>query len=299
VKPTSERASHEWPPIILLTIENLRMQVRKWRTEGGTIALIPTMGALHEGHLSLVKTGKRNCDRTIISIFVNPTQFGPGEDFNQYPRNQSADIAAARAVDADAVYIPSVQEMYGSGNTGFYSTSISVSGLSDPMEGAIRPNHFDGVALVVCKLLLQCQPDVAVFGEKDYQQLQIIKRLVTDLNIPVNIVSSPLVRQPDGVAMSSRNAYLTESQKSIAPGLRKTLLSIARKLQSDPDRVETILRQGIQDLSKCGFNAVDYLELRDSDTLVPLSTLRNNYGRLLAAARLGKVRLLDNIEISA
>ncbi len=176
------------------------------------------MGALHDGHLSLIETGKKHCDRTLVSIFVNPTQFGPGEDFQQYPRNEAADIDMLRQVGTDAVYVPSVMEMYSGENGGQdFLTSIHIRGISEHMEGAVRSTHFKGVALVVCKLLLQCQPDAAVFGEKDYQQLQIVKRLVRDLNIPVNIIASPLIRQPDGVAMSSRNAYLTGEQRTIAP----------------------------------------------------------------------------------
>lgn len=287
-------------PEILSTVETLRSQVKKWRSKGETVALIPTMGALHDGHLSLVKTGKKLCKRTIVSIFVNPAQFGPGEDFAQYPRNEAADIAALREVATDAVYIPTAPEMYG-GNTGNqpFQTRITVGGLSDHMEGGIRSTHFEGVALVVCKLLLQCLPDIAVFGEKDYQQLQIVRRLVSDLNIPVRIVASELVRQSDGVAMSSRNAYLTATQKSIAPALHSTLVSVAGRLRAEPDQVTPILNRGLSDLSDRGFDGVDYLELRNSETLEPLSSLRNRSGRLLAAALLGKVRLLDNIEVNA
>lgn len=256
------------------------------------------MGALHDGHLSLVRKAQQHCDRILVSIFVNPTQFGPGEDFDTYPRDEQADIKALRDIGVDAVYLPSVAEMYGAGfDSGGFQTSIHVQGLTEPMEGRVRSGHFDGVALVVCKLLMQSLPDVAVFGEKDFQQLQVIKRLVLDLDIPTRILAAPLIREPDGVAMSSRNAYLSAAERAIAPWLSRTLEAVSEKLQANPTDIEPALNWGIEELYSRGFTKVDYLELREPTTLMPLRSLERKAGRLLATARLGPVRLLDNLAV--
>lgn len=293
-----KKPSANIPIPMLATKAAVRRQVAQWRGEGNIIALVPTMDALHAGHLSLVETARKHCDRVIVSIFVNPAQFGPNEDFDQYPRNEAADIEALGQVGADAVYVPSVKEIYGTNDDGF-STSIRVNCISEVMEGAVRPSHFDGVALVVTKLLLQSMPDMAVFGEKDYQQLQVIKRLVKDLDIPVGILASPLIRQPDGVAMSSRNAYLKEEQKSIAPKLNKTLRTVSEKIKARPADVTEILDWGTAELLSNGFDEVDYLDLRDPDSLTRLTSADGKTARLIATVRLGSVRLLDNIEVTS
>src|SRR5512146_326278 len=195
------------------TVKDLRAQVAKWRQAGENVALVPTMGALHAGHLSLIAVAKAHAKRIVASIFVNPTQFGPKEDFKRYPRDEAGDLAKLAQAGVDLVFIPNAAEMYPPG----FSTKVSLPSLTEDLCGAARPNHFEGVATVVTKLLLQCAPDVAVFGEKDYQQLLVIRRLVRDLNIPVEIVGGPIVREEDGLALSSRNVYLSPEQRKTAP----------------------------------------------------------------------------------
>lgn len=279
----------------LTTKADIRKFISQCQAKDEKVSLVPTMGALHQGHLSLVETGKKHAERVVVSIFVNPTQFAPTEDFSKYPRNISADIELLYKAGADAVYLPSVKEIYGESENS--TTSINISGITEMMEGAVRPTHFSGVALVVTKLLLQCLPDCAVFGEKDYQQLQVINRLVNDLDIPVNVISSPLIRERDGLAMSSRNAQLSEDEKSIAPALYKTLLAISDKITGSPANISQILDWGVAELHSKGFKHVDYLELRDPTDLKEISVMQNNVARLLVAAHLGSVRLLDNIEV--
>ena len=195
------------------TVKDLRAQVAKWRQAGETVALVPTMGALHAGHLSLIGVAKGHAERVVASIFVNPSQFGPKEDFKRYPRDEAGDVKKLAEAGVDLVFIPSTDEMYPAG----FATKVSLPSLTDDLCGAARPNHFEGVATVVTKLLLQCAPDVAVFGEKDFQQLLVIKRLVRDLNIPVEIVGAPIVREEDGLALSSRNGYLSAAERKTAP----------------------------------------------------------------------------------
>jgi len=275
----------------LTSVPELRHQVAQWRQQGCRIALVPTMGALHEGHLSLVRRGLELADRVIISIFVNPMQFGPNEDFSAYPRQQAEDIAKLAQAGAHGVFLPSVTDMYPPG----FVTSITVAKLSDGLCGEVRPGHFSGVATVVAKLLLQAAPDSALFGEKDYQQLQVIRRLVKDLDIPVVIEAVPTVREQDGLAMSSRNAYLTPQERGIAPALFSILSSSVVRLQAG-EKVATVLDEAPILLLKAGFQSVDYLELRSADDLQPMTRL-NQPGRLLAVARLGKARLLDNLPV--
>lgn len=255
------------------------------------MALIPTMGALHAGHLSLVAQAKEQADKVIATIFVNPTQFGPNEDYSRYPRTEKADIAALESVNVDAVYLPSAETMYPEG----FSTGISVSGITSTLCGAARPGHFDGVAIVVCKLLLQALPDIAIFGEKDFQQLQVIRRMVTDLNLPVRIQGAPIIRESDGLAMSSRNRYLSEAERKIAPALHQTLLKTAHILKKN-GRSSEILPKMIDEILATGFSSVDYLELRSVNNLTLLETL-SEPARLLVAARLGTTRLIDNIAV--
>ncbi|TNE56879.1 MAG: pantoate--beta-alanine ligase [Alphaproteobacteria bacterium] len=282
--------SHQELPIVR-TIAELRQQVKAWRQQGLTVGFVPTMGALHQGHLSLVEIAAEHADKVVVSIFVNPTQFAPHEDFDAYPRTEVSDAAALASTPASLIYAPNAREVYAEN----HSTKISVDGISEGLCAATRPHFFGGVALVVTKLLLQCLPDIAVFGEKDYQQLLVIKRMVRDLNIPVDILSGPTLRDPDGLATSSRNAYLSEAERKIAPTLHATLQETAEIIRSGAP-VDRTLEEAIQRLSAAGFDPIDYLELRSGDDLTPLTTYQGP-ARLLVAARLGDTRLIDNIAV--
>jgi pantoate--beta-alanine ligase len=253
--------------------------------------MVPTMGALHEGHLSLCRIALAHAERLVVSIFVNPKQFAPTEDLAAYPRPFAADVEKLAGIGAHVVFAPAVEEMYRPN----FSTLVHVGGVSEGLCAAARPTHFDGVSTVVAKLLLQCLPDVAVFGEKDYQQLLIIKRLVRDLDIPVAIIPGPTAREADGLALSSRNLYLTHNERPVAPELQQTLQSTAAAIQSGT-AVEAAVEQGVARLSRAGFDPVEYLELRDAETLEPMRAL-DRPARLLVAARLGKTRLIDNIAV--
>ena len=277
---------------ILRSVASLRAQVAQWRKAGLRVAFVPTMGALHDGHLSLVKAGLAEADRVAVSIFVNPTQFGPNEDFAAYPRTEEADVAKLEGAGAHAVYAPSVEEMYPAGA----ATTVHVAGVTDGLCGDFRPGHFDGVATVVTKLLNQAQPDVALFGEKDFQQLQVIRRLARDLDIPVAIRGVPTLREADGLAMSSRNAYLSPQERATAPVLHRTLTGAAALLQGGAEAAP-ILKDGIAAILAAGFGSVDYLELRAAEDLAPLARL-DRPARLIVAARLGKARLIDNIPVN-
>ena len=283
--------THKTPPGLVRTITTLRETVANWRAAGARIALIPTMGALHDGHLSLVTLGNENADRVIVSIFVNPTQFGPTEDFNQYPRDEADDITKLTSIGTDLIFAPSAEEMYGDR----FATTVHVGDVSEGLCGAVRPGHFDGVATIVSKLLLQAAPDVAIFGEKDYQQLMVIRRLVDDLNIPTHIVGAPIVREPDGLAMSSRNRYLSPQHRRIAAQLNQTLRRLSTELASGTDS-SAALENARLHLIDAGFDGVDYLEARDADTLAPW-TNANQTGRIFAAVHLGSTRLIDNMPI--
>lgn len=274
-------------------VEALRKQVSLWRSSGFSVGLVPTMGALHEGHLSLVELAKNNADRVVASIFVNPTQFGPDEDFDEYPRDNAADIGKFEKAGVDAVFIPPVAEMYPDG----FATSVRVSGMTNILCGAHRETHFDGVALIVTKLLLQCRPDVAVFGEKDYQQLQIIRRFVADLNIPVRILGGPIVRETDDLALSSRNRYLTPEERAIAAHFPAVLRSTAQSI-SEGAPIEPSLKAARDGIVSAGFDSVDYVELRDARDLTE-ATERGTPARLFGAARIGTTRLIDNWPVNA
>jgi len=273
---------------IVRTIHALRAQVAKWRKAGESIALVPTMGALHEGHLSLIALAKAKADRVVVSIFVNPIQFGPREDFKIYPRDEVGDLEKLGAAGVDIVFAPEVAEMYPEG----FKTQIKIGDLTEGLCGASRPNHFDGVATVVAKLLMQCGPDVATFGEKDYQQLLVIKQLVRDLNIPVEIIGAPIVREVDGLALSSRNVYLSPEQRKIAPLLHQTIAGVAADLAQGRGCDDAVVAARFK-LDAAGFR-VDYVAVRDPDTLQPLSGPVKR-ARVLAAAYLGKTRLIDNV----
>lgn len=267
--------------------------MRRFRGSGDTVALVPTMGALHEGHLALVRAGRARCRRTVATIFVNPTQFGPQEDFRRYPRDEPGDLAKLAGAGVDAAFIPPVEEMY----PPHFGTSVTVAGLSEGLEGAFRPGHFTGVATVVTKLLLQALPDAAMFGEKDYQQLRVISRLVQDLDIPVRIVGVPTVREPDGLALSSRNQYLSAEERRAATLLHRVLARIARQVAAGAES-GALLAKGRAELERAGFSPVQYLEIRDADTLEPVSR-PDRPARVLAAAYLGQTRLIDNEPVEA
>lgn len=279
------------PVAIVRSVAELRAQVSAWRGEGLKIALVPTMGALHDGHLSLVRRGLELADRCVASVFVNPTQFGPNEDFARYPRQEEKDAAALSSAGCHLLFAPTVSEMYPDG----FATTVAVTGVSDGMCGAVRPGHFAGVATVVTKLLLQCLPDIALFGEKDYQQLAVIRRFARDLDIPVRIEGVPTLREDDGLAMSSRNAYMSPEQRAIAPWLIRALTGVADGLRAGA-KASDLCPMAASGLLKAGFDSVDYIEVRDAASLAPAETLDRPL-RILAAARLGATRLIDNIGV--
>ena len=276
---------------VLRRIAELRATVGAYRAAGESVALVPTMGALHDGHLALVRAGRRLCRRTIATLFVNPTQFGPHEDFRSYPRDEAGDAAKLVAAGADALFAPALAEIYPPG----FSTTVTVAGVSEGLCGDFRPGHFAGVATVVTKLLLQAMPDVALFGEKDYQQLQVIKRLARDLDIPVRIEGVETVREPDGLALSSRNWYLSPVERRAAPTLFRVLTEIAERLAGGAEAAP-LLAEGRTTLSGAGFDPVQYLEVREAETLRPLARA-DRPARVLAAAYLGKTRLIDNVPV--
>jgi pantoate--beta-alanine ligase len=274
---------------VVRTVKDLRAEVAKWRQSGDPVALVPTMGALHAGHLSLIAVAKGHAGRVVASIFVNPAQFGPKEDFKRYPRDEAGDIEKFTQAGVDLVFIPGTEEMYPAG----FATRVSVPSLTEDLCGAARPNHFEGVATVVTKLLLQCAPDAAVFGEKDYQQLLVIKRLVSDLNILVQIVSGPIVRETDGLALSSRNAYLSPAERKTAPILHQVLSEAAEAL-ANGEGCDAASSAGRFKLEGKGFR-VDYVAIRDPETLAPLSGPIRGPARVMGAVHLGSTRLIDNV----
>jgi len=276
---------------ILRTVAELRTRVRGWKEDGRQVGVVPTMGALHDGHLSLVRAAKRGCDRVIVTIFVNPKQFNNPADLEKYPRTEAADAALLAAEGVDILFAPGPDEVYPPG----FATSVTVSGISDPLEGAMRPGHFEGVATVVAKLFGMTQANRAYFGQKDWQQLQVVKRMVADLNIPVEVVGAETVREGDGLAMSSRNVRLDALSRAQAPGLYRVMGKVAAAIRNGGD-VAAALDQGRADLVQAGFAEVEYLDLRSAALLEPMTTL-DQPARLLAAAWIGGVRLIDNIPV--
>ncbi|MBI1243418.1 MAG: pantoate--beta-alanine ligase [Alphaproteobacteria bacterium] len=274
---------------IVRTVADLRARIAGWRAGGEKVALVPTMGALHAGHLSLVDAGLSRGCRVVVSIFVNPTQFGPNEDLAKYPRQEAADVALLAERGAHLAFCPSVGEMYAQGS----ATRVDVKGLTDCLCGAARPGHFSGMATVVTKLLLQALPDFAMFGEKDWQQLQVVRRLVRDLDIPVDIVGCPTIREADGLALSSRNLRLSAADRAIAPLLNREMRRVAEAVAAGGDAA-TVLADARARLTGAGFGRIDYLEMRHPETL-ELAGARP--ARVFAAAYLGDVRLIDNIPV--
>lgn len=276
---------------IIRQLSALRERTKLIRESGRTLALVPTMGALHAGHMSLVELARRQADDVIVSIFVNPKQFGPNEDLDKYPRSEEADAARLAESGVTALWMPSVSEVYPDG----FATSVKVAKLGELWCGAARPGHFEGVATVVAKLFNQVCPDIAVFGEKDWQQLAIIRRMARDLDMAVEIIGMPIVRDTDGLALSSRNAYLSAADREAALTLPRALSGAARDIGNGAD-VEATLADAKAQLLAAGFTQVDYFALVDAATLEPLATL-DRTGRLLAAARIGGTRLIDNIAL--
>jgi pantoate--beta-alanine ligase len=257
----------------------------------GTLALVPTMGALHVGHMTLIEEAQRRADRIAASVFVNPAQFGPNEDFGRYPRQEAQDAAMLEKAGCDLLWLPSLDDIYPQG----FATKVSVSGVSDLWEGEARPGHFDGVATIVAKLLLSVRPDVALFGEKDFQQLAVIRRMVADLAIPTQIVGVPTAREADGLALSSRNAYLSEDERTRAVALPRAL-NYARDAIRNGDDLALVLDTARKMLVEGGYSRIDYFALVDALTLAPLNAAQGEM-RLIAAASIGPTRLIDNLAV--
>lgn len=307
---------------IVRTAGELRQVTAGWRKDGQSVALVPTMGALHAGHLALVRSAVETADRTLVSIFVNPSQFAPHEDLARYPRDETGDLAKLAAAGCDLVWAPTTQDMYPEG----FATRIIPAGAALGLESIVRPHFFGAVATVCCKLFVAATPDYAVFGEKDYQQLCVIRQLVRDLNLPLEIVAVPTVREEDGLAMSSRNAYLSPKERAIAPRLHRIICQVAadatramqgpdgdadrrraprpKPLVPEPERpkdepqlaaLDEICASAVQELERAGFTKVDYVAVRVADSLKVVSTATAHPLRILAAARLGETRLIDNV----
>ncbi|VAW48884.1 Pantoate--beta-alanine ligase [hydrothermal vent metagenome] len=275
----------------LETLAELRAMVSEWKRAGLTVGFVPTMGNLHAGHLSLVKLAQQRCDRVVVSLFVNPLQFGPNEDFDRYPRTLTEDIEKLNALQLNAVYLPSVEEMY---PCGLAQTVVFIPGdLTNVLEGASRPGHFDGVSTVVCKLFNMVQPDVAVFGQKDYQQSLVIQKMVRDLALPIEVVVAPISRDKDGLALSSRNQYLSVEQRKVAPKLYVALQDIALAIASGNQHFNVLTEVAKERLIEEGFDSVDYLQVCDAVTLQAVDEASQAVV-VLAVVRLGTTRLLDN-----
>lgn len=279
-------------PKVVRTVPSLRQALARYRAAGDIIALVPTMGALHRGHLALVAEAQRRARRVVVSIFVNPTQFAPTEDFGSYPRRFEADIQALTGTKADLVWAPSPAVMYPKG----FATRVLPEGAAlAGLEDKFRPHFFGGVATVVSKLFTQCAPDVALFGQKDYQQLRVVTQMAKDLDLGVKIVGMATVREKDGLALSSRNVYLTPAERSIAPTLYRVMKQCAARIKHD-EPIAMVMEEGAAEIARAGF-AVDYLEARHALTLAPVASRKDGPIRLLVAAKIGKTRLIDNIAV--
>jgi pantoate--beta-alanine ligase len=279
-------------PRVVRTLPALKRVVAGWRGERRTIALVPTMGALHAGHLALLREAQRRADRVMVSIFVNPTQFAPHEDLATYPRTFATDRAALAKRGADMIWAPAVGTMY---PAGFAIRIVPEGPAKAGLEDAFRPHFFAGVATVVAKLLIQCEPDIAMFGEKDFQQLKVVTRLARDLGLRTRIVGVPIVREGDGLALSSRNRYLSPRERAVAPTLHRALAACAGAIAAGSP-IPAVLKQGRATIRRAGF-ALDYLEARNAETLAPLTGASREPIRLLVAARIGRTRLIDNVGV--
>lgn len=278
--------------VLFETVAAMRSAVAGWRNAGEPIALVPTMGALHEGHIALVREAQRRARRVIVSIFVNPTQFAPHEDFRKYPRTFEGDRAMLAEAKADAIYVPTVEEMY---PPGFASRVLLLGPAAVGLDDRFRPTHFEGVATVCCKLFTQSRADFAIFGEKDYQQLKVVTRMAADLDLGIKILPVATFREADGLAMSSRNRYLTGEQRALAPLLHRVMQALAVRLRNRDDLFRAV-GEAQAEIITAGFE-LDYLEARHAETLAPAASLADGPIRLLVAARLGGTRLIDNIAV--
>ena len=278
-------------PEIIRTLVELRSKVAGWKAAGESVAVVPTMGALHQGHLSLVRAAKEACDRVIVTIFINPKQFNNPEDYKNYPRTEEEDARKLIALKADVVYVPDGEQIYPNG----FATTVSVEGITQGLCGAHRAGHFDGVATIVTKLFTQTQADKAFFGEKDYQQLQVVTRLARDLDLPIEVIGCPTIREEDGLAMSSRNLLLSDRARTWAPELHRAMEEMSEGLLAGGD-LETLRAAAVSRVERAGFTQVEYLDLRSADQL-ELMTTPDRPARLLAAAWLAGVRLIDNIAV--
>ena len=279
-------------PMIARTIPALRRALDGFRAKKATIALVPTMGALHDGHMSLVRLAKRRARRVVVSIFVNPAQFAPSEDFGSYPRTWKSDMAKLKTEDVDLVWHPDVKTMY---PDGFATRVVTEGPAAVGLEDRFRPHFFGGVATVVGKLFTQCRPDFAIFGEKDFQQLRVVTRMAADLDLGVKVIGSKTVRERDGLAMSSRNVYLTDEQRRAAPILFRAMKESARRLRAG-DEVNAAMAGGTEMIAAAGFT-VDYFEVRNADTLAPVKSVKDGALRILVAAKIGTTRLIDNMAV--
>jgi len=278
-------------PEIIRTLVELRSKVAGWKAAGESVAVVPTMGALHQGHLSLVRAAKEACDRVIVTIFINPKQFNNPDDYKNYPRTEEEDARKLIALKADVVYVPDGEQMYPNG----FATTVSVEGITQGLCGAHLAGHFDGVATIVTKLFTQTQADKAFFGEKDYQQLQVVTRLARDLDLPIEVIGCPTIREEDGLAMSSRNLLLSDRARTWAPELHRAMEEMSEGLLAGGD-LETLRAAAVSRVERAGFTQVEYLDLRSADQL-ELMTTPDRPARLLAAAWLAGVRLIDNIAV--
>jgi pantoate--beta-alanine ligase len=279
-------------PSVQRSVSGLRKALGALRGRGAKVALVPTMGALHDGHLSLVRLAKKRAKRVVVSIFVNPAQFAPSEDFASYPRSFADDVAALAALEIDLVWAPTAEAMYPPG----FATRITPAGPANVgLEDAARPHFFPGVATVVGKLFLQVEPDFAVFGEKDYQQLKVVTRVAQDLDLGLKVIGAPTIRERDGLAMSSRNAYLSAAERAIAPTLYRVLTDSARKIKSG-QLLADVMAVGRAKIEREGFR-IDYFEARHAETLSPIASSKKEPMRLLVAAKLGSTRLIDNVAV--
>ena len=279
-------------PMIVRTVPALRRALDGLRARKATIALVPTMGALHDGHVSLVRLAKRRAKKVIVSIFVNPTQFAPTEDFGSYPRTWKADVAKLAAEDVDLIWNPDVKTMY---PDGFVTRILTEGPATTGLEDRFRPHFFGGVTTVVGKLFTQCRPDFAMFGEKDFQQLRVVTRMAGDLDLGVKVIGSRTVRERDGLAMSSRNVYLSPEERQAAPVLYRAMKESAGRLRAGDD-IEAAMAGGAELIVGAGF-ALDYFEVRHAETLAPIASVKDGPMRILVAAKIGKTRLIDNIGV--
>lgn len=286
------KAAKKSRPRVVKTIKALREVIAEWRKRKAVIALVPTMGALHSGHISLVALAKKSAKKVVVSIFVNPTQFGPNEDFSRYPRTLEADLDKLAEADTDLVFLPDAKEIYPDG----FSTMLKPAGpAAVGLDDKFRPGHFDGVATVVAKLFTSVTPDIAIFGDKDYQQLQVIKTMARDLHLPVKVIGAPIVREKDGLALSSRNVYLSPSERATAIILSQVLKESAKAIANGAEP-EAVLSRGRAKIMSAGFK-LDYLEARDAATLTKPDPQKKAKLRLLVAAKIGKTRLIDNLAV--